>query len=80
MLQIFTALALMGVIFAVLLRRRETYPKAHGLETITARNLGAPEPHRATQLLAQRVSAGVKRNSSKAAPEGRHQRIQKPPN
>jgi len=36
MLQIFTALALMGVIFAVLLRRRETYPKAHGLETITA--------------------------------------------
>ena len=31
-----TALALMEVIFAVLLRRRETGPEAHGLETITA--------------------------------------------
>jgi MFS family permease len=36
MLQIFTSLAVSGMIFAVLLRRRETGPQAHGLETITA--------------------------------------------
>ena len=36
MLQIFTGLAVSGMIFAVLLRRRETGPQAHGLETITA--------------------------------------------
>jgi MFS family permease len=38
MLQIFTSLAVLGVVFAVLLRRRETGPHAHGLETITAKS------------------------------------------
>jgi MFS family permease len=41
MLQIFTALAVLGVIFALLLRRRETGPHAHGLETITAKSAAA---------------------------------------
>jgi len=36
MAQIFTVLALSGVVFAFLLRRRETGPHGHGLETITA--------------------------------------------
>jgi hypothetical protein len=33
---IFTALAVLGVVFAYVLRRVETGPHAHGLETITA--------------------------------------------
>jgi len=40
MLQLFTALAVLGVVFAVLLRRRETGPHGHGLETITTRSSG----------------------------------------
>jgi MFS family permease len=40
MLQLFTALAILGVVFAVLLRRRETGPQGHGLETITTRSPG----------------------------------------
>ena len=40
MLQILTALASLGVIFAILLRRRETGPLGHGLETITTRSSG----------------------------------------
>jgi MYXO-CTERM domain-containing protein len=35
MLQLFTALAVLGVVFAFLLRRRERGPCGHGLETIT---------------------------------------------
>ncbi len=38
MLHILTALASFGVVFAILLRRRETGPKGHGLETITTRS------------------------------------------
>ncbi len=38
MLHILTALASLGVVFAILLRRRETGPKGHGLETITTRS------------------------------------------
>ena len=41
MLQIFTSLAVLGVVFALLLRRRETGPHAHGLETITAKSATA---------------------------------------
>jgi MFS family permease len=37
MLHILTILGLLGVIFAVLLRLRETGPQGHGLETITAK-------------------------------------------
>jgi len=40
MLQLFTALAILGVVFAILLRRRETGPQGHGLETITTRSSG----------------------------------------
>jgi len=40
MLQILTMLASLGVIFAILLRRRETGPHGHGLETITTRSPG----------------------------------------
>jgi len=40
MLQIFTALAVLGVIFAILLHRRETGPRGHGLETITTKSSG----------------------------------------
>ena len=36
MLQILTGLGLFSLVFAVLLRRRETSPQGHGLETITA--------------------------------------------
>jgi MFS family permease len=35
---IFSSLGLFGLLFAFLLRRSETGPKAHGLETITARS------------------------------------------
>ncbi|HVP53193.1 MAG TPA: MFS transporter [Terriglobales bacterium] len=38
MLHILTALAALGVVFALLLRRRETGPHGHGLETITTRS------------------------------------------
>lgn len=38
MLHILTALASLGVVFAILLRRRETGPHGHGLETITTRS------------------------------------------
>ena len=40
MLHILTALASLGVLFAILLRRRETGPHGHGLETITTRTAG----------------------------------------
>jgi len=40
MLHILTALAGLGVIFAILLRHRETGPQGHGLETITTRSPG----------------------------------------
>ena len=40
MLHILTALASLGVLFAILLRRRETGPHGHGLETITTRSAG----------------------------------------
>jgi len=40
MLHILTALASLGVVFAILLRRRETGPHSHGLETITTRSSG----------------------------------------
>jgi hypothetical protein len=34
---IFSSLGIIGFVFALLLRRRETGPGAHGLETITAK-------------------------------------------
>jgi hypothetical protein len=37
-LLIFTALAVMGIIFTALLRNREKGPHGHGLETITTKN------------------------------------------
>ena len=40
MLQCFTVLAVLGVVFAILLHRRETGPDGHGLETITTRSSG----------------------------------------
>jgi len=40
MLHILTVLASVGVIFAILLRRRETGPHGHGLETITTKTSG----------------------------------------
>jgi len=40
MLHILTALASLGVVFAILLRRRETGPHGHGLESITIRSSG----------------------------------------
>jgi MFS family permease len=40
MLHILTALASVGVVFAILLRRRETGPHGHGLETITTKTSG----------------------------------------
>jgi len=40
MLQLFTVLAVLGVAFAILLRRREVGPQGHGLETITTRGPG----------------------------------------
>ena len=40
MLKILTGLASLGVVFAILLRRRETGPLGHGLETITTRSPG----------------------------------------
>lgn len=40
MLQSFTVLAVLGVFFAILLHRRETGPRGHGLETITTRTSG----------------------------------------
>jgi hypothetical protein len=36
MLWMFTVLSLGGLVFSTLLRRRETGPAAHGLETIRA--------------------------------------------
>jgi predicted MFS family arabinose efflux permease len=41
MLQMLTGMAGLAVVFAVLLRVRETGPRAHGLETITARGQGS---------------------------------------
>lgn len=38
MLQMLTGMAVLAVVFAVLLRIRETGPRGHGLETITARS------------------------------------------
>lgn len=40
MLHILTALASLGVVFALLLRRRETGPLGHGLETISTKSSG----------------------------------------
>jgi hypothetical protein len=36
MLWLFAGLSLVGLIFSALLRRRETGPHAHGLETVRA--------------------------------------------
>jgi hypothetical protein len=36
MLQILTAMGIIGLVLAFLLRQRELGPKGHGLETITA--------------------------------------------
>jgi hypothetical protein len=41
MLQILTALGVVAMLFALLLRRRETGPKGHGLETITTASSAA---------------------------------------
>jgi MFS family permease len=41
MLQILTALGVVSMIFAILLRRRETGPRGHGLETITTASSAA---------------------------------------
>jgi len=40
MLHILTVLACLGVVFAILLRRRESGPHGHGLETITTKTSG----------------------------------------
>ncbi|HET7209558.1 MAG TPA: MFS transporter [Terriglobales bacterium] len=41
MLQILTALGILALVFAILLRRRETGPHGHGLETITTASTAA---------------------------------------
>jgi hypothetical protein len=41
MLQILTSLGVVSMIFAILLRRRETGPRGHGLETITTASSAA---------------------------------------